>query len=120
MITEFEKSYDKLFVKYLESPSLEIVNQLETIKRDMRNQFSSLMQNKKEMNFIKLLYSEGKSNANQFSKFKSKKTISHKLNVDGNLVTGPAELVKLFSLHHKEVTASHVEERSDYSNFEDF
>ena len=119
-IKEFEKTFDRLFLNFIADPTPDVVNQLDAIKREFKNDFSGLIQNKQEINFIKHLYADGKSNLDQFRKFKSKKKVAHKLCIDGVEMTDPKDLVQIFASHHKEVTASNVEHRTDFHEFEEF
>ena len=120
LIRSFEKTYDDLFLSYLETPTLDIVNQLDSLKREFRNEFSYMMQNKQEIQYISNLYADGKSNINTYRKFKSKKKIAHKLVIDEKVITDPEELIEIFSRHHKEVTASNVIKRDNFVEFEEF
>ena len=60
-IKEFEKTFDRLFLNFIAAPTPDVVNQLDAIKREFKNDFSGLMQNKQEISFIRHLYADGKS-----------------------------------------------------------
>ena len=52
MIKNFESIYDRLYLSFVVTPTVDIVNQLEAIKREFCNDFSAMLQNKQEMNYL--------------------------------------------------------------------
>ena len=113
--------FSEAFSNFLNSPTVEIANELESIKRNARNLYSLLIQSRQKTNFIKSIYSEGKSNSQTYKRFKSKKSVMHKILLpDNELCTEPDALVKIFSDHHKSVTSTPVTHRDTFNDFENF
>ena len=72
-MSKFCADYDKLFEKHICNPTLDSARMLEEIKRNSQNAFTLFYDNKKKLNHVKHLYSDGLSNAETFRPYKSKK-----------------------------------------------
>ena len=123
-LKEFEKQYDRIFYKHLKSPSLDSAKALDEIKRESKDFLSTFFQNKRRNRYIQNMYSDGKSNAFTFKRFKNRCNNPTHLSINDKIVNDENVLIGHFEANHKKITSEQPQIRDDFpqlvENFEQF
>ena len=123
-LREFETQYDRIFHKHLKSPSLDSAKTLDDIKRESKDFLSTFFQNKRRNRHIQNMYSDGKSNAYTYKRFKARCKNPTHLSINDVIVKDENVLIGHFEANHKKITSEQPQIRDDFpqlvDNFEKF